>query len=376
MLLKILHVITTINRGGAENHLVSLIAEQLKQGHAVTVVYLKGDGYWENFLVSMGAKVEGLDLKYYGELSPLFKLIKLIKMNNPDVIHAHMPPAELYSRFAISIAKFHSAYVISKHNDEPFFRGWGSSLLGAFVSKRAQRVIAISDSVNQYMQSNLNIKKNKLITIRYGLDCSSYAVKDKTTIRDLRNQWAKGNESVVIGTVARLVPQKALHVLLEAFAKYRAVASLTAVLVIVGRGSLELELKKLAEDLGISTSVKWVGFREDIQNVMNAFDIFALTSSYEGFGLVLLEAMAAGKAVVASNVSAIPEVVVDKVTGILCPASTTEAFASAFFELESEPMRASLGGAGKIRVQTEFTLSKMADSVEQVYLDALKLEKT
>ena len=134
---------------------------------------------------------------------------------------------------------------------------------------------------------------------------------------------------------------------------------------------IEFELKKMAEDLGIANTVKWVGFREDIGNVMNAFDIFALTSAYEGFGLVLLEAMAAGRVVVASNVSAIPEVVLNKKTGFLCPASDSEAFASAFFDLENEELRSQMGEAGKARVEKEFTLEKMESNTRKVYLDAL-----
>ncbi len=368
--MKILHIITTINRGGAENHLISLVDEQLKQGFSVEVCYLKGDGYWKEYLVSKGVKVSNLCLKYYGQLLPLFKLIKIIKAINPEIVHAHMPPAELYGRVAILIANFKSGFVISKHNDEPFFRCWGSQVVGNWVSKKAQKIIAISDSVNRYMRSNLRLG-DKLITVRYGLDPLIYSIRNTALIENLRFAWTQEADTIVIGTVARLVPQKALHILLEAFAKYKVNSSLPVVLVIVGRGPLEIELKKVAKELGIQESIKWVGFREDIQNVMNAIDIFVLTSAYEGFGLVLLEAMAAGRPVVASNVSAIPEVVIDRETGILCPAFDSDAFASAFYDLENKSLRKSLGESGKTRVKNEFTLVKMAVNTRQVYMDAL-----
>ena len=368
--MKILHVITTVNRGGAENHLIDLVEKQLSEGHQIFVAYLKGDGYWSDYLISKGADVKDLRLRYYGHLTPLFKLIILINKISPDVIHGHMPPAELYSRIAIIFSKTKSAFVISKHNDEPFFKGIGSEFVGRWVSRRSKKIIAISDSVNKYMQFNLDVRPDKLTTIRYGLDASKYDA-GKTEALQLRAQWAKNSGDILIGTVARLVPQKALHVLLKAFAKYKLKSSLVAVLVVVGRGPLEQELKKLAEDLDIADSVKWVGFREDIHNVMNVFDIFALTSAYEGFGLVLLEAMAAGKPVVATNVSAIPEVVVDKETGFLCNAFDAEAFASAFFHLENEHLRSQMGEAGKTRVKKEFTIEKMESNTRKVYLDAL-----
>lgn len=369
--MKIFHVITTLNRGGAENHLCALIQKQVERGDDVTVAYLKGDSYWVKYLESQGVKVENLGLKYYGHLMPLKNLIYHIKNIDPDLLHAHMPPAELYSRAAILFLNKRLAFVISKHNDEPFFKGLGSVALGSWVARRAQKIIAISDSVNAYMSSNLRIRKEKIITVRYGLDCSEYSDVKSSFIERLKVEWSGSSDGFFIGTVARLVPQKALHVLLEAFAKYKYKSSLPAVLVLVGRGPLELELKKLADDLDIADSVKWVGFREDIHNVMNVFHIFALTSAYEGFGLVLLEAMAAGKAVVASNVSAIPEVVVDKETGFLCNAFDTEAFASAFFDLENEYLRRKMGSAGKDRVEKEFTLDKMEFNTRKVYLDAL-----
>ncbi len=170
--MRIVHVITSINRGGAENHLLYLALAQRSQGFKVFVFYLKGDGYWRLKLESQGVKVFNLHLKFYGDIVPIFMLKALFSNIKPDIVHAHMPPAELYCRFAMLFAKSKSAFVISKHNDEPFFKGLGNVALGSWVSSRSQKVIAISDSVNSYMSSNLRIQKDKLVTVRYGLDCS------------------------------------------------------------------------------------------------------------------------------------------------------------------------------------------------------------
>ncbi len=115
--MKIFHVITTLNRGGAENHLCALIQKQIERGDDVTVAYLKGDSYWVKYLESQGVKVENLGLKYYGHLMPLINLIYHIKNKDPDLLHAHMPPAELYSRVAFLVLNKRFAFVISKHND-------------------------------------------------------------------------------------------------------------------------------------------------------------------------------------------------------------------------------------------------------------------
>jgi glycosyltransferase involved in cell wall biosynthesis len=154
---------------------------------------------------------------------------------------------------------------------------------------------------------------------------------------------------------------------LEGFALYYATATRSAKLVLIGTGPLEFSLKRLAEELRIHDRVVWAGFREDIPVVMNTLDVFALTSVYEGFGLVLLEAMASGRPVVASSVSAIPEILLDRVTGILFPPARTDLLAAAFRQLESDSYREFLGRNGRERVKTEFTVEKMVESTDKVY---------
>ena len=370
--MQITHVITTINRGGAENHLASLVFEQIKQGLQVAVVYLKGDGYWANSLREQGVRVESLDLKYYGHISPLKRLTCFINQLKPDVIHAHMPPAELYARLAILLSTTKASFIISKHNDEAFYKGIGQVQLGRWVAKPAHTIIAISDSVNKYMQDNLGVSKSKIKTIYYGIDLAPYEkVSESETIK-IRSEWGVVSDTLLIGTVARLVPQKALHILIAAYAKYKTKATKKSRLVIVGRGPLEDTLKKLAKDLGVDDDIVWAGFREDIPQVMKSFDVFALTSSYEGFGLVLLEAMASSKAVIASNVSAIPEIVKDN-TGILCAPTSIKDFSNAFSKLESTELCSRYGVEGYKRVKNAYTLERMAEDTLLVYNASLGL---
>lgn len=365
--MKILHVITTVNRGGAENHLVELVRGQIGQGLQVTVAYLKGDGYWAAELRDLGARVESLRLTYYGEPAPVWRLRDLIRQCKPDIIHAHMPPAELYARLALMFLRSSSVLVISKHNDEPFYRGLGQRVVGAWVARRAAYMIAISDAVNNYARNHLSMPIERVVTVHYGIDPHPFRQVEDERRRALRAEWGVPTGAWVIGTVARLVPQKALHVLLTGYAQYRLRARHPSRLVLVGRGPLESELKALAQQLKITDEIVWAGFREDIPVVMNAFDIFALTSLYEGFGLVLLEAMAAARPVVATAVSAIPEVVKDGETGILCKAGDAENLAQAFDRLEDESARERMGRAGLQRAESEFTLSCMVEKTLGIY---------
>ncbi len=363
----VLHVITTINRGGAENHLIELVHGQRARGWRVGVAYLKGDGYWTDMLRMLGVEVFPLDLARYGDIWPWLRLCRLIVDMQPNVVHAHMPPAELYARLALLGQRLAPAFVISKHNDEPFYRGLGCRVMGRWVARRACHMIAISDAVNRYMRDNLALTEGRITTVHYGVDLAPYRDISANEVSELRTRWDGGGDCWLIGTVARLVPQKALHILIEGYAQYRLRASKPSRLIIVGRGPLEAELKSLADKLGIGAEVTWAGFREDIPVVMRAFDLFVLTSIYEGFGLVLLEAMAAGRAIVASDVSAIPEVVIDERTGVLVPPLDTMQLAEALSFFEKDATREAFGKAGYERATMDFSLDRMVQQTLEIY---------
>ena len=324
----------------------------------VSVAYLRGTGYWKAGLENLGAEVHHLGLRFYGDLKPLLRLRRLIKGTHIDLIHAHLPPAELYARLALlGTSRSALPLLISKHNEERFCNAPGHRALGRWVARRADRVIAISDAVKRYMAgSGLGIPADKIQTIYYGIDATPFAVSG----------GKPPNSELTIGFVGRLVPQKDIATLLRGFALF-VDGSAKARLVIVGEGSLMGELRQLADELGIASHVEWAGFREDIAAVMGGFDIFALTSLYEGLGLVLLEAMAAGVAVAATRVGAIPEVVVDGETGLLVGPGQPQELAAAFQKLSDSALRTRMGEAGRRRVIGRFTLERMWRETDDLY---------
>jgi glycosyltransferase involved in cell wall biosynthesis len=365
--LYVLHIITTINRGGAENHLIELVRGQRARGFRVGVAYLKGDGYWTDTLCMLGAEVFPLHLSSYGDIQPLLALRRLILNVQPSVVHAHMPPAELYSRLVLLTVPLNPIYVISKHNDEPFYKGFGSRIMGRWVARRANHLIAISNAVSRYMCDYLALAEGSITTVHYGIDPTPYREVSAGLVSELRAQWGAERDCWLIGSVARLVPQKALHILIIGYAQYRVRASKPSKLIIVGRGPLEPELGALANKLGIGNEVIWAGFREDIPVVMCALDLFVLTSTYEGFGLVLLEAMAAKRPIVASAVSAIPEVVLDECTGLIVPPLEAKHIADALSRLEKLDVRHAFGAAGYERAISTFSLDRMVQQTLDIY---------
>lgn len=370
--MNILHVATTFNRGGAEQHIVDLAQTQLREGHRVTIAFLRrGYDYWAGHMRAAGAHVVDLGLERYPEPAPLCRLAGIIWKERPDIIHAHLQPAELYTRLSLLFPWIPRVpMLISKHNDEPFFPGRGSRQLGRWVARRAHRVIAISEAVRQNTcLKDLGLPPEKVVTIRYGIDPAPYQAVTQEEITRWRAGFGIGPGQLLIGTVARFVPQKALHVLLDGYAAFRKLTpELHDVrLMLVGRGPLEDELRGQARRLGIEREIIFAGFREDIVTAMRSMDVFALTSNYEGFGLVLVEAMAAGAPVVASRVSSIPEIVVDGQTGFVFPAGDSRALGMKLAALRDPAIRRQMGEAGLLRIRNQFRLEDVWRRMRPLY---------
>lgn len=371
-IVKILHVITMIERGGAENHLASLVQAQAKLGHEVTVAFLKGKPYWGDALVAAGINVIDLGLRFYGDLRPLWRLYRAIVKSEPDILHAHLPPAELYVRLAQILKSQRVPVIVSKHNDSPFIDSRGIDPGGNWALRGADGVIAISGAVKAYF-SRPKVEKTPLgiHTIHYGIDPKPFAEVSRDAVERLRESWRATPSTLVFGTLSRLVPQKSLSTMLAGFKEFKQLSSRDARLVIVGAGAMLEDLKKQAVELGIAQDVIWAGFQEQTALYHCAFDVFVLTSIYEGLGLVLLEAMAASRPVIATKVSAIPEIVGTDGSGILIPPQDSAALAAAMAQLDDEAARQKMGQHGLARVKKSFSIDDMTTKTQHVYQIAL-----
>lgn len=349
---------------------------QRAQGHQVFVLHLKGNHYYDSAFYEAGITSFSLGLKYYGHLAPLLLLRKAIKLIGPQVVHAHLPPAETYARLALLFLRKKYAFFISKHNVEPFIPRSPlpfltltfGKYLGRFVAARALRIIAISHAVKKDLcEGEFRGFEKRFDVIHYGLDPLPYQKVTDSDRESLREEWGVEPKTLLLGTVARLASQKSLDVLLKGFAQFEAQTSAPCKLVIVGEGPLEKRLKKMAYRLRLADKVLWAGARDDIPRVMSALDIFILTSKYEGFGLTLLEAMAAKRPVVASNVSSIPEIVLGQRTGLLFYPGNIYQLSRCLIKLKDPVLRQQMGEAGQKRARELFPLPVMIEKTFQVY---------
>ena len=239
------------------------------------------------------------------------------------VFHAHLPRAELLCALALNP----NSFIVTRHNSEPFFTLGPSSisrLLSRFVLNKSFASISISEAVARYLTNSKEMKRNERNhIILYGLA--------NTEVQHREKFW-QTTESVTIGTISRLVKQKNLPLLLETFEIFTKNVKLPSRLVIVGKGPLKGDLQSFARKLGIEDSIHWVGQSQDVAKIYQSIDVFVLTSDYEGFGLVLLEAMSQGVPVIARRVSAIPEVLGANHPGLIESRDSAE-FASRIIKL-------------------------------------------
>ena len=356
---EITHVITTIDRGGAEKHLLQLAFAQVTSGYKVRVIFLKGKAELLQDFERNGCEVV-TQISNRGLLAQIAGL-KEILAGFQGVIHAHLPKAELLT--ALSVDK---KIVVSRHNAEKFFPAapvFFSRLLSRYVSRKSYGCIAISDSVKNFLHRSREWPSTPPISVvHYGVERRRLnpSVPKEVLLKELRIH----HSTTVIGTIARVVPQKDYPTLLTAF-KILSEHTPNSFLIAVGEGYLQPAMNELAISLGISNRVKWVGKVDNVDNYLQLFDTFVLTSIYEGFGLVLLEAANAGLPIVASNISAIPEVLGKGHKYLAIPGNPVE-FATMIKSSLSDKHSASLS-AYNDRILEEFSVQKMLQKTLKVY---------
>lgn len=230
------------------------------------------------------------------------------------------------------------------------------------------QMVAVSDGTRRFCIERQRIKPEKLVTIHNGVDLSGFAADlSPETADGLRQELGLGGASRVVITVARLHPQKGHRFLIEAVPQI--LATLPGVhFLLVGEGELQEELRLAAATSGAGDHIHFLGARTDIARLLAISDLFVLPSLWEGLPNSVLEAMAAGLGVVATDVDGSPEVVADGETGILVrPGDPDELAAAISSLLMDDGRRRSMGRAGRDRVASCFSQEATVTSFEELY---------
>lgn len=361
-------MITTLDVGGAEMHIQSQVRGQVANGHSVRVAYLKGQGTLADDFRDAGAEWVGCVSS--GPRLP-FALFKHLRW--ADLVHSHLLKADMVTAVLATLAGKRSLLVAGKHNDEQVMKRPLVSFIHGLLGNLPRRTIVLSDHVGRFVEQYGRVSAKSIERVYYGIDPVPFeqaAEAPAETKLALRSELGLARDDVVFICVARFAAQKAHDVLLEAFAKVRQKDPKLRLLLVGGDpfGDGVERAKAHASRLQLGDSVVFAGIRRDVPELLAMSDVFVMSSLWEGLGLVFLEAMATEIPVLATRVSAVPEVVVEGETGLLVLPSDVEDLARGFEALaHDEPLRQRLGRAGRVRVHEFFGLNRMVQETLAIY---------
>lgn len=359
--MKVLQVSTHLNIGGIGNYILGL-SSALK-GKGADVIVASSGGNLEGELGKCGVahRYIGIDTKF--ELHPkvfiaAFKLTKIARDEKIDMIHAHSRVSQAASLFAARMAGvplITTCHGYFKKRSRGIFDTWGD------------KVVAISDAVREHLINDLGVKEERIELIYNGVDTNRFS-KAYTTDEVSRIKKSLGLKAgPVIGTIGRLSPVKGQRFLIEAMTRIIQQAP-GAQCLIVGSGEEESALRSLAGSLGLGDVVYFVPSDPDTHKFLSIMDVFVFPSVKEGLGLALLEALASGKACVASRVGGISDIIEDGNSGILVNVEDTGAIADAVKSILANPdAGCRMGIHGRQTVADRFSIETMADKTIELY---------
>lgn len=352
--MKILQVIPYFCFGGAETMCENLTYALMQQGHEVTVVSLYGQRTpISERMERVGVKLRYLDKKLGLDVSMVPKLLKIMKQERPDAVHTHLDVI----KYAVAAARLagirrcvHTVHNVADREAE----GRLQKCVNGFYFRRGWSVpVALSPQVQQTVVSFYGLKEEQVPVIYNGVDLSRCLEK---------TDYATGTTLIHVG---RFNEQKNHRGLLQAFRRVLEKHP-QCVLRLVGDGELRQETEALAGELGIAEKVQFLGSQSNVYPYLQEADMFLLPSNYEGMPMTIIEAMGTGLPVVASRVGGVPDMITDRVSGMLT-STEPEEVARAVLELVEDPaLRKTLGEKAK-QESKRFSAGYMAAEYCKVY---------
>ena len=359
--------------GGAERQLYQLASSLNPEGFRSIVVQLSSNSSSPVTTGNLGTlellhfptrRLYGLD-----GLRQLSRLLSLAKNKRVDIVHTFFEKSEVMGWI---IARLSGIPIwITSRRDLGFKRKKIYEKVFRFASKDCKKCIANCHAVKDQMIQQENLPSEKVEVIYNGIDFSGYqeALKDKS----LRVELGIVDGTPLVGLIANFNFEIKGHVYFLGAAKKILEKVPNVKFVLVGDGPLRPRYEEVARELRIEKSVYFLGKRADVPTIISNLDVSVLSSTNEGFSNVILESMAAGKPVVATNVGGSREMVADGVTGYLVPPADSNSMAEAIIDLLENPDKAmAMGNAGKKVTEEKFTLEAMVKKYEKLYFSLLE----
>jgi len=328
---------------------------------------------FEAELRGLGVPVTHLEARNLRDVGAFGRLRRLVRDENIDLVHAHLTYAATWGGLLARmtgvpcVATLHTGPVENAAWSRDAIR---ERLLGFVADRWCAAVVAVSEAARAQHAQRGRIPAGRMRVIHNGVDVEAFLGAARRN--EVRRVLGLETGQPTLLAVSALRPGKGLEVVLRAMALI-ARDRPEARLLIAGEGTLRARLEQQAAELGIAGSVRWLGLRRDIADLLSAADLFVLASRRDAFPTVLLEAMAAARPVVATRVGGIPEIVEHGETGLLVEAGDPEALAAAAGVLLDDPERAAaFGAAGRDRVRRHFSTARWTRHLVALYKDLLR----
>lgn len=363
-MVKVLYVHGIKEIGGAETDLLSVI-RGLDRERFQPFVVCPSDGSFIKEVEALHIPVHGMHVPAWRKLKGIFRipmavrtLVRRIRYWNVDVVHVNdywwAPLSWLASRWCQVPCVVHIRQQIEPKRVKQYWL------------TKPNQLMPVSEEIRQVAIEG-GVKPDRIQTVYSGIDFSNQF--DSISGESIRQQHRLGQNQPVIGTVANLFPRKGYEFLIEAVEQVRKIVP-DIFCFIVGEGdqAYTKKLESMVQDKGLQSCVVFAGFQKNILNYVAAFNVFVLPSLMEGLGIVLLEAMAMRKPIIASRVGGTPEVVEDGVTGILVSPGDSGLLADGILKLiQDRQVQIMMGDAGKKRLQSHFDLEQTIHNIQTIY---------
>lgn len=363
-MINVLHVIDTGGPGGAETVFLHT-ATGLDPARFRAVCAVSRDGWLAEQLRARGHSplIESASGSF--NIRYLRRLVRIIRDQRIDVVAAHLYGSAIYGGLASLITGVPVIPILHGQSDI-FNAGRFASLKRAIVRRLSQRLVFVSGKLQAELAAALNVPDEKCVIIPNGVDVGRFKRGRRDT---LRNELGLPADAILVGAVGNIRVPKAYEVLLRAAHTLRS-RSPRYRFVVVGEGSgaLYQRLLQLRSELGLDEALSFLGLRTDVADLLPEFDVYALSSTTEGFSIACIEAMACGVPVVATRSGGPEEIIEQGRSGLLVPVNDSAALADSIHRIAMDPQLSDqLAEHGLARVHARFTLSAMLKSYATLF---------
>jgi sugar transferase (PEP-CTERM/EpsH1 system associated) len=374
--IKIAYIVASLGYGGVEKYVVDIVNNINKKKFSPTVFTFKKDGPLKK-LINPDVKIHEIEKKNGNSLLFPLRLGRLLKEDSISIVHSNNWSTFGEATIAASVARvptmIHAQHGIEMNDAEAYVKSkrFIRNRLRQGFSQLTDRIVVVSQATKNFVCNEWKTPECKVQLLYNGIDIDTFSPRSNKEYNSLRTKLNIEQKQTVIGCTGRLMTVKNFPFLIRAFHKISS-SFPDSILLLIGDGPERKNIESLTAKCNLNDRIILAGHRDDIKDLLHVLDIFVLPSISEGVSLALLEAMASGLPIIASNVGGNPEVIENNKSGLLVRSNDHDHLAELLsLLLNDEGRREQLGNAARKRVEGKFDKANMMKNYEQLYLSVV-----